>query len=357
MTQAQQPRRIPMARIPLDQGPSIYPLPSRPPHQRIAPASERSEAELQPSANASQDVSPFAFTETFRGYNPGGFDDSTVTTGFSEWGSVPHDSSGGPPLRSFTMSQISRRPAREDYPFGSTVTSETMDTFSQLSTADAGPIHSRRRISSEHLIEAAEALEERASSPRQLARRSQAIDSTHYGVQQHVPPPQQMVQPSNPNQLAFGALLTSVAEMPYQFDPTTIFHPEGYAEFAVFWAARPALRSVRLRTASFSATDNVSARIQSRIKDSSVLRALGVAGGLDACRGRFMRSFLLTSKPLLLLQDQVKAERLIHTTCGNNHALSSCRGSVTCYERWPNRPQSLLDVARHTSNTGSYAMG
>ncbi|KAK3616556.1 hypothetical protein LTR56_025886 [Elasticomyces elasticus] len=125
------------------------------------------------------------------------------------------------------MSQISRRPAQEDQLIGSTVTSETMDTFSQLSTADAGLIHSRWRISSEHLIEAAEALEERASWLRQLARRSQTIDSTHYGVQQHVPPPQQMVQPSNPNQLAFGARLTSVAEALQQSDATTIFHSDG----------------------------------------------------------------------------------------------------------------------------------
>ncbi|KAK3622745.1 hypothetical protein LTR22_024679 [Elasticomyces elasticus] len=117
-----------------------------------------------------------------------------------------------------------------------------MDTFGQLSTADTGPIHSRWRTSSEHLIEAAEALEERASSIRQLARRSQTIGSTRDNVQQHVPPPQQMVQPSKPNQLALGALLTSVAEMPHQFDPTTIFHSD---EFAVFWAARPALRPVQ----------------------------------------------------------------------------------------------------------------
>ncbi|KAK4902409.1 hypothetical protein LTR49_027073, partial [Elasticomyces elasticus] len=208
-------------------GQSIYPLQSRPPHQRIAPALERPEAELQPSANASQDVSPFTFTETFRGYNPGGFDDSTVTTSRIEWGSGPYGSSGGPPLRSLTMSQISRRPAQKDHPFGSTIASETMDPFSQLSIADAGPIHCGRHRSPEHLIEAAEALEERASWLRQLAHRSQTIDSTHYGVQQHVPPLQQVVQPSNPNQLAFGALLTSVAEMPYQFDPTTIFHPDG----------------------------------------------------------------------------------------------------------------------------------
>ncbi|KAK5733345.1 hypothetical protein LTS12_026967, partial [Elasticomyces elasticus] len=207
-------------------GQSIYPLPLRPPHQRIAPASERSKAELQTSANASQDVSPFAFTETFRGYNPGRFDDSTVTTGRSEWGSVPHGGSGTPPLRSVTMSQISRRPAQEDHPFG-TVTSETMDTFSQLSTADARPIQSRWRRSPEHLIEAAEALEERASSLRELARRIQSIDSTHHGVQQHVPPPQQMVQPSSPSRLAFGALLTAVAEMSYQFEPTTIFRSDG----------------------------------------------------------------------------------------------------------------------------------
>ncbi|KAK3615661.1 hypothetical protein LTR56_026453 [Elasticomyces elasticus] len=67
-----------------------------------------------------------------------------------------------------------------------------------------------------------EALEEQASSCRQLAFQRLNINLDVYGVLQHALLPQQMSQPSNLNQLAFGAPLG----LPYQFDPSTTFRPD-----------------------------------------------------------------------------------------------------------------------------------
>ncbi|KAK4888994.1 hypothetical protein LTR27_012170 [Elasticomyces elasticus] len=94
-----------------------------------------------------------------------------------------------------------------------------METSSQVSVADLG--------SPKHLIQEAEALEEKASSLRQLAHRRQTMNASVHDVQQHVALPQQMSQPSNPNQLAFGELPTLKSGWAYQFDPLTIFHPDG----------------------------------------------------------------------------------------------------------------------------------
>ncbi|KAK5745292.1 hypothetical protein LTR17_001453 [Elasticomyces elasticus] len=208
-----------------DTGPGrfIHPLPLRRPHQHqhIAPASERSDAELRPAGDASQNISPFAFTQTFRGYNPGGFDDSNVTAGRSEWGSVPRGGMGGPPLRSLTTtSQTYRKPAPEDHVLSSELTSETGIT-------GAGYSNARQRRSPAKLLEDADTLEEEASSLRKLAHRRQSFDSNVQSVQQHILASQQMSQPSNPDQLAFGASPTSMIGSPYQFDPSTIFCPDG----------------------------------------------------------------------------------------------------------------------------------
>ncbi|KAK5697537.1 hypothetical protein LTR97_007675 [Elasticomyces elasticus] len=214
---------IPVGSPDSDTGPGrfIHPLPIRRPHQHIAPASERSGAELPPSSDASQDISPFAFTQTFRGYTPGGFDDSNVTAGHSEWGSVPRGGSGGPPLRSLTTTSLTfQRHAPEDHVLNSAPTSETGITGSAYS-------NSRQRRPPAKLIEDAEALEEEASSLRQLAHRRSSFDSNVYNAQQHILPSQQMSQPSNPDQLAFGASPTSMVGSPYQFDPSTIFRPDG----------------------------------------------------------------------------------------------------------------------------------
>ncbi|KAK5676524.1 hypothetical protein LTS10_010825 [Elasticomyces elasticus] len=208
-----------------DTGPGrfIHPLPLRclNQHQHIAPASERSEAELRPAGHVSQDISPFAFTQTFRGYTPGGFNDSNVTAGRSEWGSVPRGGMRGPPLRSLTAtSQTYRRPAPEDHVPSSALTSETGITGPGYSNA-------RQRRSPAKLLEDADALEEEASSLRKLAHRRRSFDSNVQSVQQHILPSQQMSQPSSPDQLAFGASPTSMFGSPYQFDPSTIFRPDG----------------------------------------------------------------------------------------------------------------------------------
>ncbi|KAK3616466.1 hypothetical protein LTR56_025934 [Elasticomyces elasticus] len=167
-----------------------------------------------------QETSPFAFTQIFRGYNPGGFDASTVTPGRSEWDSVPRGGPSAPPLSFLTVSHI-------HHAEGSAATSESMDTLSRESIASSEYAFPRQRRSPNYLIQAAEALEEQASSLRQLASRRSSLDLDVYGVQQHAPLPPQMSQPSNLNQLPFGAPPDPILGLPYQFDLSTIIRPDG----------------------------------------------------------------------------------------------------------------------------------
>ncbi|KAK4909050.1 hypothetical protein LTR49_022149 [Elasticomyces elasticus] len=187
-----------------DTGPGrlIHPLCNRRPYQLIAPVSERPEDEVRPLPNVTQDISPLAFTRTFRGYTSDGIDGSPVTTGSTEWVPVPCGGSGEPPITSFTMSR----------------TSQAMHTAAR---------HFRWRKSPEHLVKAAEALEERATPLRRLALRSPSHGINDHRVQQHASLPQQMSQPSNPSQVAFGTLPASESGMQYQFDLSTILRPDG----------------------------------------------------------------------------------------------------------------------------------
>ncbi|KAK6380040.1 hypothetical protein LTR81_027719 [Elasticomyces elasticus] len=206
-----------------DTGPGrlIHPLPIQRSHQLIASVSERAEDEVSPLTNVTQDISSFAFTQTFSGYTSDGIHGSPVIAGPTEWGSVPCGRLGETPITSFTMSQTSRSHAH------STVASETMDTFSHGSIACSGYSHSRWRRSPENLIEAAEAKVEQTTSTRQLALRSPSHGINGHRVQQHASLPQQMSQPSNPNQVAFGTLPALELGMPYQFDLSTILRPDG----------------------------------------------------------------------------------------------------------------------------------
>ncbi|KAK5709468.1 hypothetical protein LTR17_019743 [Elasticomyces elasticus] len=94
-----------------------------------------------------------------------------------------------------------------------------MDTFSQESIASFR--------SPEHLIQAAEALEERAPSPLRLALRSLSHGPSVHDVQQHASLPKQISHPNSPKQVTFGALPALESGMPYEFDLHTILRPDG----------------------------------------------------------------------------------------------------------------------------------
>ncbi|KAK3618325.1 hypothetical protein LTR56_024719 [Elasticomyces elasticus] len=202
-----------------DTGPGrlTNPLSIQRPHQLIAPVSERAEDEVRPLSNVTQEISPFPFTQTFRGYTSDGIDGSPVTIDPTEWGPVPCQ----PPITTSTMSLTSRSHAY------STVRSDTMDMFSQGSIASSGYSHSRWRRSPEQLIEAAEAFEERATLLRRLALRSPSHGRNGHRVQQDALLPQQMPQPSNPDLVAFGTLPAIESGVLYEFDLSTILRPDG----------------------------------------------------------------------------------------------------------------------------------
>lgn len=143
---------------------------------------------------------------------------SCVATDSSEWSFTFRHSGGGPPLKTMAASQANSRRAQSGRPpsNSATMVSDTVNTRSQRSIAGSWPVYSRQRTSNDHLIQTAEALEEQATSLRQLAcrQRKQLIQL------------QQIPQPSNPDQTVFGGMATPSSGPPYHFDPSTTF-PNG----------------------------------------------------------------------------------------------------------------------------------
>ncbi|KAK5674138.1 hypothetical protein LTS10_013123 [Elasticomyces elasticus] len=217
-------------------GREIHPLPSlRRPRPHIAPTLKRLDGDGRPLTVIPPETSPFAFTEAFHRHQLGVNDSSPVTAGPSEWSSIPRAAAGGQPLSSMTASQmLGRFTAHGSRIPGSTPTtaSGSISTFSGGSIAESVRNYSRQQ-SPDLLIQAAEALEDEASSLRQIAHHRQSLRTNMQGFEDYGAygaPSQPMLnftQPSNHNQVAFGAPPSLSSETPYQFDPLTMFRWDG----------------------------------------------------------------------------------------------------------------------------------
>ncbi|KAK4908238.1 hypothetical protein LTR49_022838 [Elasticomyces elasticus] len=195
-------------------------------NQQIAPTPVRQDGNVCPPVDISHDCSPFPFTKTFHGHDPGVKCGSSTATGSSEWSVIPCYSGAGPPLTTFTATQTGLRPTQSGQPLRSraSMTSDIVDTSGQRGIAGSWPLHLTQHRGKDHLIKIAEALEEQATWLGQLARipRVPGLHESQLGMLQL----QEISQPSDPNQVVFGALPTS-SVLPYQFNPTTMSRPDG----------------------------------------------------------------------------------------------------------------------------------
>ncbi|KAK4910562.1 hypothetical protein LTR49_020766 [Elasticomyces elasticus] len=199
------------------------PIPRMPPldtDQHIAPARDRQEGDLCPPSNIHQDRSPFIFTETFYSHDSDANYGSSSATGSNEGSSIPRHGGSGPPLTILTATQAGPMPTQSGQPprSSATMTSDTVDTSSQRSTAGSWPVYPNQHSGQDPFIQVAEALEEQANSLRQVARHRQSLDL--HESQLYMLQLQQTPQPSNPDQVAFSAMPDASAP-PYHFNPST----------------------------------------------------------------------------------------------------------------------------------------
>ncbi|KAK4953544.1 hypothetical protein LTR10_008142 [Elasticomyces elasticus] len=230
-----------------DSGRAVLPLPPRRLYQQVPSALQHSDSGARPLTVVPPETSPFAFTQAFRGPQPGANDGSPVTTAPNEWISVPPSSAGGLPLASMTTSQTLGRSMQGGQIPGSTPTtaSGSIGAFSGSSIANSTGRYSRQQ-SPDRLLRIANALETEASSLRRLAhyqemddlegqasslrllsQQQQITRTSMEGFEEYGGPAQAMLnyeQGSDPNWVTFGG--PPVSETPYQFDPS-ILRPDG----------------------------------------------------------------------------------------------------------------------------------
>ncbi|KAK5687513.1 hypothetical protein LTS10_001651 [Elasticomyces elasticus] len=233
-----------------DSGRAIHPLPPRRLYQQVPYELEHPDTLARPLTVVPPERSPFAFTQAFRGHQPGVNDGSPVTTAPSEWSSIPVPSAGDLPLASLTTNQILGRSMLRNQLPGSTPTPTTASgstgTFSGGSVANSAGRNSRPQ-SPHRLVRIAEALETEASTFRRLAHHRQMEDlqgqasslrllsqqrqsnrTSMEGYEDYGGLAQSMVnyeQGSDSNWITFGD--PAMSETPFQFDPSTILRPDG----------------------------------------------------------------------------------------------------------------------------------
>ncbi|TKA72227.1 hypothetical protein B0A55_07303 [Friedmanniomyces simplex] len=185
-----------------------------------------------------------------------------------------------------------------------TISSDSMSTRSQHGLETAWRPNIPLLTPPDHLIHAAEALEEQAPSLRELAFRRGSLDTSAYELQQQlVPQSQQMLNfsgPNDPDQMIFGAFSAELSYPPYQFDSSTLSTPDA-----------------TLGTVSTGATDGYGLWDLDSHPQPPPLPVAGGSGGLGISPGYYQSNQgLASSGGSLNARGLARMQRLFHAQLG-----------------------------------------